>query len=164
MLFLATIITALVIGTTPPIVELKGKDGGTVNGEPFSTKIIKNKVFLVIYADPDKKDLNEDFTERIKKQNFDKTKFGSIAIINMKATWIPNFVLNGILKEKQKKYPNTIYVKDYNKIFVKKWNLKDDDFNVLLFDKDGKLLFYKAGKLTNKDTEKVIKLIKNHLE
>ncbi|WP_457638742.1 YtfJ family protein [Persephonella sp.] len=164
MFLLSLLATALLIGHTPPVVVLEGEKGGTVDGKPFSTETIKGKVYLVVYADPDKKDLNEDFAEAVKKQNFDRSKFGSIAIINMKATWIPNFVLNGILKKKQEKYPNTIYVKDYDKVFVREWGLKDDDYNVLLFDKNGKLLFYKSGKMTEEDTQKVIQLIKKHLE
>ncbi|NPA17092.1 YtfJ family protein [Persephonella sp.] len=163
MFILSLVMAVLMVGTTPPVVVLEGEKGGTVDGKPFSTEMIKGKVYLVIYADPDKRDLNEDFAEAIKKQQFDKSRFGSIAIINMKATWIPNFVLNGILKKKQEKYPNTIYVKDYDKVFVKKWGLKDDDYNVMLFDKEGKLLFYKSGKLTEEDTRKVIQLIKENL-
>jgi len=163
MLILSFIVAVLITGTTPPVVVLEGEKGGTVDGKPFSTETIKGKVYLVIYADPDKRELNENFAETIKKQQFDRNRFGSIAIINMKATWIPNFVLNGILKKKQEKYPNTIYVKDYDKVFVKKWGLKDDDYNVLLFDKQGKLLFYKSGKLTEEDIQKVIKLIKENL-
>ncbi|WP_457624275.1 YtfJ family protein [Persephonella sp.] len=163
MFILSLVMAVLMVGTTPPAVVLEGEKGGTVDGKPFSTEMIKGKVYLVIYADPDKRDLNEDFAEAIKKQQFDKSRFGSIAIINMKATWIPNFVLNGILKKKQEKYPNTIYVKDYDKVFVKKWGLKDDDYNVMLFDKEGKLLFYKSGKLTEEDTRKVIQLIKENL-
>ena len=164
MIFLSLIAAVILsIGQVPPIVNLDGKIGGTVDGKPFSTEMIKGKVYLVLYVDPDKRNLNEDFAEALKKQHFDHSKFGSIAIINMKATWLPNFVLESILKKKQKKYPHTIYVKDYQKVFVKKWGLKDDDYNVLLFDKNGRLLFYKSGKLTPEDTQKVIQLINQNL-
>ena len=164
--FLTAIFLALMLnlGSVPPYIELKGKDGSLVNGKPFSTKMIKGKVYLVFYVDPDVRDLNNHFIQKLKKQNFDKEKFGSIVIINMKATWLPGFILNKLLKEKQKEFPDTVYVKDKNKIFVKEWRLKDDDYNVLLFDKSGKLIFYKSGKLSNKDIQTVINLIKQNIE
>ncbi len=164
--FIASFLTALIltVGSVPPFIELSKDEGKLVNGGKFSTEMIKNKVYLVLYVDPDVRNKNDKFVNKIKEQNFDKSKFGSIVIINMSATWLPNFVLNKILKKKQKEFPDTIYVKDFKKVFVKKWGLKDDDYNVLLFDKNGKLLFYKSGKLTDKDTEKVISLVKENLK
>ena len=41
----------------------------------------------------------------------------------MDATWLPNFAISSALEEKQEKYPNAIYVRDYDKILVKEWNL-----------------------------------------
>ncbi len=164
-IFLSSILAFLLtLGSIPPVVELDGKDGEMVNGDKFSTEMIKGKVYLVLYVDPDVRKKNDKFVEEIKKQKFDKSKFGSIVIINMSATWLPNFALNKILKKKQKQFPDTIYVKDYKKVFVKKWGLKDDDYNVLLFDKNGKLLFYKSGKMSEEDTKKVIDLISKNLE
>jgi hypothetical protein len=165
-LFLSSFLLTLLIsvGSVPPVVNLSGKDGKMVNGNEFSTKMIKGKVYLVLYVDPDVRKKNDKFVEKIKEQHFDKSKFGSIVIINMSATWLPNFALNKILKKKQKEFPDTIYVKDYKKVFVKKWGLKDDDYNVLLFDKDGNLIFYKSGKMSEKDTKRVIELIKKNLE
>jgi len=162
--FILSLLTAVVIGTTPPPVVLEGEKGGTVDGKPFSTETIKGKVYLVIYADPDKRNLNEKFTEEVKKQNFPKDRFGSIAIINLKATWLPEFVLSNILKKKQKQFPNTLYVKDRDKVLVKEWNLKDEDYNVLLFDREGKVIFYKAGKLSEKDIQTVIRLIRENID
>ena len=163
--FLSSFLLAFLItvGNIPPVVELSGKAGEMVNGGSFSTEMIKGKVYLVLYVDPDVRKKNDEFVEKIKEQHFDHSKFGSIVIINMAATWLPNFALNKILKKKQKEFPDTIYVKDYKKVFVKKWGLKDDDYNVLLFDKNGKLLFLKSGKMSEEDTQKVINLIKQNI-
>ncbi len=157
------LVLSLTLGSQMPVVKLAGDDGGLVNGKPFSTEMIKDKVYLFFYVDPDVRKKNDDFANKIKAQNFPKDKFGSIVVINMAATWLPNFALNRVVKKKQKEFPDAIYVKDFHKTFVKKWNLKDDEYNVLLFDKDGKLIFYKAGKLDDKDTQEVIKLIKENL-
>ncbi len=157
------LIFSLNLGSQMPVVKLSGDAGGLVNGKPFSTEMIKGKVYLFFYVDPDVRKKNDYFVNEVKKQKFPKDKLGSIVVINMAATWLPNFALNKIVKKKQKEFPDTIYVKDFNKAFVKKWKLKDNEYDVLLFDKEGKLIYYKFGKLDKKETEKVINLIKENL-
>ncbi len=67
------------------------------------------------------------------------------------------------LEDKQKKYPNAIYVRDYDKVLVKQWDLADDNSDVPAFDKNGKLIFMKAGKLTPEDIKKLTGLIRENL-
>ncbi|MBT3259987.1 MAG: transcriptional regulator, partial [Deltaproteobacteria bacterium] len=55
-------------------------------------------------------------------------------------------------------------VRDYDKILVKEWDLADDNSDVLAFDKDGKLIFMKAGKLTPEDIKKLTGLIRKNLD
>ena len=69
-------------------------------------------------VDPDESDLNNHVSEALKAEKFPLEKYGSIAIINMAATWLPNFALNMKLKSKQENYKNTVYVKDLQKILV----------------------------------------------
>ncbi|MBN2824027.1 MAG: transcriptional regulator [Campylobacterales bacterium] len=123
------------------------------NDKPFSTDIIKGKRFLLNYVDPDARELNRAFMREL--EAFNKGQIGSIAIINLAATWLPNSLIESELKKSQKAHPTTIYVKDYNKVLVKKWELKDDDYNTLIFDKNRKLLFKAHGKLTPKQQQKI---------
>jgi|GEM_PF-1888735 len=125
--------------------------------KPFSTDIIKGKIFLVNYVDPDERELNKAFMRELEK--FNKGQIGSIAIINLAATWLPNSLIEGELKKSQKAHPTTIYVKDYNKVLVKRWGLKDDDYNTLIFDKNRKLIFKANGKLTAKQQQKIKALL-----
>jgi uncharacterized protein len=67
------------------------------------------------------------------------------------------------VEEKQKRYPRTIYVRDYKKVLVDAWKIADDSSNILAFDKQGKLIFRKDGKLSPDDIQKLIKAIKDHL-
>ncbi len=147
------------IGQVPPRVVLQGEDGGQVDGKPFSTDILKGKVWYFVYVDPDVRDYNEGLNEKLKAKHFPAEKFGSVAVINMEATWIPNFVLSRMLAEKQRKYPRTIYVKDYNRVFVKKWGLKDDNYNILIFDWEGKLRYWGWGDLPPHRADAVVQLI-----
>ncbi len=84
-------------------------------------------------------------------------------MINMAATWLPNFAISSALKDKQERYPTTIYVRDYKKVLVQKWGLADDNSVVLAFDKDGRLLFRKDGKLGPEEIETLLATIEQNL-
>ncbi|MCP4294807.1 MAG: transcriptional regulator [Proteobacteria bacterium] len=157
------IIAAPPIGQVPPVVDLQGEDGGRVDGTPWSSREIKDKVYVMFYVDPDEKDLNDHVSATLKKEDFPLDKYGSIAIINMDATWLPNGLIASSLKEKQEEFPSTIYVKDMEKILVKKWDIADDNSDILLFDRSGKVLFYVAGKLTDNQIQELIQLTRDNL-
>lgn len=144
-------------------VILEKEDGGRIDGSAWSSEELKDKVHVLFFVDPDEKDLNEYTADLIKKQNFPTDKMTSVGIINMAATWLPNFAIASSLKEKQKKFPNTIYVKDFKKVLVKEWGLKDDSSNILVFNKSGQVIMKVLGKATNEEAEKIVSLIRSNL-
>jgi len=154
---------AIEIGEIPPRVELKEKLGGRLDQKPWSSEELQGKVHALFYVDPDEKDTNNDASEALDKEKFPSDKFQSVGIINMAATWLPNFAISAALKDKQKLYPKTIYVRDYKKVLVNAWKIADDSSNVLVFDKHGKLIFRKDGKLTAEEIQMLIKVIRDHL-
>lgn len=151
------------LGQVPPNVELKDKLGGRLDGTPWSSEEMKGKVHVLFYVDPDEKDTNNDTSEALDKEKFPKEKFQSVAIINMAATFMPNFLISASLKEKQEKYPRTLYVRDYKKLLVTEWNLADDSSNVLAFDKEGRIIFRKDGKLNADEIQQLIEVIRGNL-
>ena len=153
----------LQMGEVPETVILEGDTGGLLDGTPWNSQDMKGKVSVIFYVDPDEKDLNNEASEALKKENFPRDKFQSYGIINMEATWLPNFVISSSLEEKQKRYPTTIYVRDYDKILVKKWGIADDNSDVLTFDKAGKLIFRKDGKLNAEEIQKLLKVVRENL-
>lgn len=76
-----------------PEVSLEGKEGGRLDGTKWSSSEIKGKVFAFFYVDPDEKDLNEHVGQALKAENFPENLYGSLAVINMDATWLPNWIL-----------------------------------------------------------------------
>lgn len=154
---------AIEIGEIPPKVELKEKLGERLDGTPWSSEELRGKVHVLFYVDPDEKDTNNDASEALDKEKFPGDKYQSVGIINMAATWLPNFAISSSLKDKQKRYPRTIYVRDYKKVLVNAWKIADDSSDVLAFDKQGKLIFRKDGKLTPEDIQRLIKSIRDHL-
>lgn len=157
------VVQAIEIGEIPPKVELKEKLGGRLDGRPWSSDELQGKVYVLFYVDPDEKDTNNDASEALDREKFPSDQFQSVGIINMAATWLPNFAISSALKDKQKRYPKTIYVRDYKRVLVNAWKMADDSSNVLAFDKKGKLIFRKDGKLTAEEIQTLIKIIRDHL-
>ncbi len=156
-------VQAIEMGETPPTVELREKLGGRLDGKPWNSEELRGKVHVLFYVDPDEKDTNNDASEALDKEKLPGDKYQSVGIINMAATWLPNFAISSSLKDKQKRYPRTIYVRDDKKVLVNAWKIADDSSNVLAFDKQGKLIFRKDGKLTTDEIQRLIKAIRDHL-
>jgi len=164
MIMSSLTIFALNIGDIPKEITLSGENGGLVDGSAWNSSILRDKVFVMFYVDPDKKDDNDKFIDALHQKNYDLKKYGSIAIINLKATWLPNFAIEKKLQAKQKEFPNTIYGKDKTKYLVKEWELADDSANVLIFDKKGKLLYQHTGVMSKDEMQKAFTQIESHLD
>ncbi|HIQ27037.1 MAG TPA: transcriptional regulator [Sulfurovum sp.] len=150
---------AIEIGKVPNSVIISGDNGGKTDGTAWYSSDLKGKVHVVFYVDPDKKDDNNALSAALKKRHFDRKKYASVAIINLAATWLPNALIESKLKAKQKEFPDTIYVKDKKKILVKQWGLADDNSDILVFDKKGKLIYKKFGKVPKNEIKDIITLI-----
>lgn len=151
------------IGEIPPKVEIKGELGGRLDGTSWSSEELRGKVHVLFYVDPDERDTNNDASEALDKEDLPNNKFQSFAIINMAATWLPNFAISSSLKDKQKRYPETIYVRDNKKVLVNVWKIADDSSDVFAFDRKGRLIFRKDGKLTKEEIERLVMTIRDHL-
>jgi len=163
LMFMVVSLTAVEVGKLPTSVTIEGENGGKLDGSAWHSSMLKGKVYTVFYVDPDERDLNNPLADALKARKFDRKKVNSVAIINLAATWIPNMVLESLLKKKQKKFPDTIYVKDKKKVLVDKWALADDNSDILIFDQKGKLIYKKFGQVSEVEIKDVIKLIEKHL-
>jgi len=157
------LLDAIEVGKVPPHVVIEGKNGGEVKGNAWDSSMLKGKIYVLFYVDPDKKDLNKRLSQTLKAKNYPRDKVNSIAMVNLKATWLPNIVLESLLKSKQKEFPDTLFVKDKQKVMVKKWNLEDDNSDILVFNQQGKLIYKKFGKVSKKEIAKIIALIEKNL-
>ncbi len=158
-------LSALSVGEIPKEVSISGENGGLVkgDGESWNSKSVKEKVYVMFYVDPDEKDVNNHFSAALKAKKYDRANYGSLAIINLAATWKPNFAIESILKDKQVEFPDTIYVKDKNSVLVKEWGVADDASNIIIFAKNGEVLFHKDGAMSEGDMIKAFRLIEANL-
>jgi YtfJ family uncharacterized protein len=155
---------ALTVGSIAPQISLDGKEGGKVKGGAWSSDELKGKVHVLFYVAPAEKDLNKPTTDAIKKEEFSREAFASVAIVNMAASSWPDFVIARKLEDSQKEFPNTLYIKDVKKKLVKEWGLKDDSSHVVAFDKDGKVFYSVGGKLTAEQTTELVGLIRKNVQ
>ena len=157
-------LSALAIGEVPSSVVIDGDNGGMVlDGSAWNSSSLTDKVYVMFYVDPDEKDVNSHFSKALKEKKYDRSNYGSLAVVNLAATWKPNFVIESILKSKQEEFPDTIYVKDKNSVLVNEWKVEDDASNILIFSKSGTVLFYKSGKMSVEDISNAFKIIEDNL-
>jgi len=150
---------AVEVGYIPPHIILKKTNGGTTDGKAWDSKTLKGKVHTLLYMDPDKRSDSQILLDALAKLKIDNHKYSTVAIINLAATWLPNAILQSKLKEKQKELNNMEYVFDKTKFLVKKWHLKDDASNVVILDKNSKVIYQKSGELTSKDVQEILQII-----
>ena len=159
------LLAELPIGEIPPKIVLKGDLGGRIDGTQWSSEeLVSEKVIVLFYVDPDESELNNHVSDALKAENYPKEKYGSIGMANMDATWLPNFAINIKLKSKQEKHKETVYVKDLDKILVKKWGLSDDNSNVVVFGKNGRVLYSVDGKFTDAQVKEIVKVVWDNLD
>lgn len=109
------------------------------DGKVFTMESWSGKVLVVNYVDPDESDLNEHFTDALKKAKDDgllsHETYRGIGIVDCAATWKPNFAIRAIAGKKAKKYKSTILF-DYDAMLRNAWGLGKDTANVIVLDKN----------------------------
>ena len=165
VLFILSLVScfALEVGSPLPLTSLSGEEGGTLDQSQWESASLTRKVHVVFYVDPDEKNTNNHVSEALKKEQFDRNVYGSVAIINMAASWLPNWALESALEEKQATYPDTLYVKDMHKKLINTWGLKDYSSNVYVIDKDGIVRFVFEGKLDSVSIQRLIETIRTYM-
>ncbi|MCX6128079.1 MAG: transcriptional regulator [Proteobacteria bacterium] len=144
----------------PPI-SISDVHGGLVkDGTSWNSASMLGTLTFLVYVDPDDSELNDALIDRLHDEKFPEQVFHSVAIINLAATWKPNSIIMSVLRTKQEKFPRTTYVFDKDRFVAQNWNLTPEGYHVVLLDRDGALLYEKAGKLEKNEIEKFVELIK----
>lgn len=146
----------LTIGMKAPDWSFKDADGKSYNMESWA-----GKVLLINYVDPDESDLNEHFTDAMKKAKDqgllkDETYKG-IGIADCKATWKPDALIRSIAGAKAKKY-NSVILFDYDASLRNAWGLKEDTANAILLDKNRIVKAIVRGRVPDDQVAKIVNL------
>ena len=146
----------LQVGDVAPGWQLEDADG-----QVFSMASWEGRVLLINYVDPDESDLNEHFTDAMKKARNDgrltDADYKGIGIADCAATWKPDFAIRAIAGRKAKKY-NTVILFDYDAVLRNAWGLAADTANVILLDKDRVCRAIVRGRVPDDQVEKLVQL------
>ncbi|MBD0400561.1 YtfJ family protein [Flammeovirga sp. EKP202] len=131
------------------------------------TPLIGEKVVMIFYADPDTPDANENFVKQVKQWKFNLDEFKAYGIVNLKDSKYPNGIVRfmiRMIRKRSKREANALILTDPKGTVTKKWNTGDcnNSIGILLVDKTGEVLFWKAGELTEEETAFVIQQICDH--
>ena len=147
----------------PSQVVLEGDQGNRVNGGSWSSDELVGAVHVLFYVDPDESDLNNAASDALKAEHFDKAQYRSVDIINMDATWLPNAVLQMRLESKQEEDPPNDLCAGQPDCWWRSWDLADDSSDIVLFDRDGTVLFSVDGQLTEVQIQELLGLIRERM-
>ena len=127
----------------------------------FTMESWAGKVLLVNYVDPDEADLNEHFSEAMKKAKEEgrlkEETYKGIGIADCAATWKPNVAIRLIAGKKAEKF-KTVILFDYDAKLRNAWGLQKDTSNVILLDKNRVCRAIVRGRVADDQVEKLVQM------
>jgi len=158
-IFLGTPVLALDLKADMQASDWSFKDA---DGTEFSMASWSGKVLVVNYVDPDESDLNEHFTDALKKAKdegrLSEKTYKGIGIADCAATWKPNFAIRAIASRKAKKY-NTTILFDYDASLRNAWGLTKDTANVIVLDKNRVCRAIIRGRVPDELVPKLVRIV-----
>jgi len=154
---------AVNVGEVLSPVVLDKNNGNDSSDKAWHSESLRGKVHVLLYMDPDEGKGVMSFIDTLNSKKYAKSKYSIVSIVNLAATWMPDAILQSKLSKKQKELQNTELVFDKTKYLVKEWQMKDDATNVLVLDKNMKVLYQKSGKLSEKDEKKILAIVEEHI-
>ena len=146
-----------------PTIVLEEDNGGYYSGDAWNSEMFKGKTTLLMYVDPDEKNKGEVFKPTIEafEKELDFDTFQIVVIINLGATWKPNALIRTMMKSKITDYPKRTYVLDVHSTLVKGWDLPDDEYNTLVLNKEGKVVYQHAGSWDQQQIKKADAVVRS---
>ena len=163
LIIVFTMLNAFSIGEGFCNVVLDKSNGNASNGKAWYSKTLKGKVHLILYMNPGKRGEIQPLLNALNNLNVSGNLYSTVAIVNLADTWLPNAILESKLSQKQKELKNTIFVFDKTKYLVKKCGFRDEDSNIVIVDKNLKVIYQKNGKISDSDIEKILNIIKQNI-
>ncbi len=129
----------------------------------FSMNTWAGKVMQINYVDPDESELNEPFNDAVNKaidvdKLISRDNFKGIGIVDCKSTWKPNSLIRSIAGKKAKKF-NTTILFDYDAVLQNLWGMPEDNYTVVIVDKNRICRALFVGKIAEADNAKIIQMI-----
>ena len=129
----------------------------------FTMDTWAGKVIQLNYVDPDESELNEPFNEAVNKavdveKRISRDHFKGFGVVDCKSTWKPNGLIRTIAGKKAKKF-NTTILFDYDATLQNLWGMPQDNYTVVILDKNRICRALYVGKIPESENEKIIQMI-----
>lgn len=147
------------VGEKVPVVKVLNMDNESVN-LPY----LGQKNLLIFYADPGRPRQNKNFRDYFKEHPITGSDIASYGVINMAAApMIPNSLIRKMALKEVKGTDAQLYM-DPDHVLSEAWKLPDADnnFAIIVVNKEGVIQFYKAGQLTAEEQQQVLQLLKSY--
>jgi len=150
----------LKVGDKAPNFSLKDSLGKvyTLDSDDF-----KGRVVSILYTEPDENNLNSHVEDALlKDEALDrKNNYKGFGIANLKASFLPNFIIKDIIKDKKEK-TGAIILLDYDYTILNLWGMKNDSSDVVVLDKQKICRYIYKGRLPAEEVAKLLKVIKEY--
>ena len=132
-------------------------------GDMYTMDNWAGKIMGVSYVDPDESEMNEEFSDRVKKaidvdSLIARDSFKGIGIADCASSWKPDFLIRAIGGRKAKKYETTVLF-DFDAILRKSWDLNEDSYNIVILDKSRIVRGLYKEKMSESEMDEALQLI-----
>lgn len=118
---------------------------------------VGEKVLMLLYTDPDVKDVNDQLSEAVRAKHFDASKYVGIGIANTKESWIPNSAIRMKARQKEKQFAGSIVMLDQQRTLADTWKLGDcNSMGVVLIIGKDKAIKYAKKVATEAESKAII--------
>ncbi len=146
------------------------KKGSKITHKTFSSDALTGKIRSIYHlaARGGTEDINQPYIDALAAaklpQYLPDSPYKTTTILNTDdALWGTGSVAVGMFEGSQKKLAYDYYVVDSKGLALKKWGLQPKNSAVILLDRDGTVLYFKEGKLSDDEIASMVALISKHL-
>jgi hypothetical protein len=135
------------------------------NDKPKNIPFIGEKVVMILYTDPDVKDVNDPLSNAVKAKNYSKDSYLGVGIANCKDTWIPNAGIRFKARQKEQQFPGSVILLDEKLLLAKTWVLGNCNESgvVIVIGKDSKVKYLKTVK-SAEESKSIIPVVTKIIE
>jgi hypothetical protein len=146
------------------------KEGTEIGYRPWSTDELTGRIRTVYHlaARIGIDNINAHYIDAIIAADLDEdlpdSPYQTVTILNLDdALWGTGGLAKSRMEESQKTYPYAGYVMDAEGRALEAWGLEPKNSAVIIIDAEGKVLWFKEGKLTDAEVTEAVDLIKAKL-
>jgi len=131
------------------------------HNKPMNIPFLGEKNLLIFYPDPDHASQNKTICDYLKKNNIKSENIFAFGVVNLNdAPFLPNAIVRFMVRREVKETGANIYT-DIDNSLSKGWNLGNvnNKFCLLFIDTNSKILFFKAGELSEAEIKELLAII-----